>query len=302
VCFVRNKVDIDCTNEIEDGNAGSEEAALLDIRNKAYAQMQEKGAAQYANDDQLFLLSAKYAHAVQPDQPKYDFDRLRHALHSSIKDEMKRSQVKQIFSKNARALASCRADECRILVADYILASAASGAIPVPGVSQVGDIAILAKACGEFQRIFCLTEAQLSAPGMAGFGTYLALKMGTSIPFIFGVSQMANWAADGTSFVPVLGIPLSMVLGASVSALGMWLTLTAVVSRLEEIGAATYEVVMNLRHDNIDERHVELQTLVDELFPQSETEQSVGRSFGTSLREMTADSNSGTGDDWPPMV
>lgn len=255
--------------------------ALAAIRKRAREQLCAKDAGGHFDDEHFFLVSAKYSHAVQHAPPKYDFAKLRYTLHHSIKDEMKRLQVGEIFEKNAKALAACRAKECHQCVSDYVIASAASGAIPVPGVSQVGDIAILVKASEEYQRIFCLTEAQLPSDALAGFGTFLALKLGTSIPFIFGVAQLANWAADGTAWVPVLGIPFSVVVGASVSALGMWLTLRCVISRLEEIGAAAYEVVMNARHDNVAERRQELEGLVERLFPEIETDDTLAESLHT---------------------
>lgn len=275
VCFVRNKVDVDCSNEIEDNGAASAEVALDKIRERACSQLSSKEASEFAVPGHLFLLSAKYAHAVQHSPPRFDFERLRQTLHCSIKDTAKRSQVKEIFAKNAAALAARRAEECYSYVCDYTAASAASGAIPVPGVSQVGDVAILMRACEEFQRIFCLSEAQLTVPGMAGFGTYLALKISTSLPCVFGVAQIANWAADGTAWLPMLGIPLSMLLGASVSAIGMWLTLSAIISRLEKISADAYEVVMHSRsHDEAGVQAM-LKRRVDELFPEQETEASL---------------------------
>jgi GTPase Era involved in 16S rRNA processing len=281
VYFVRNKIDGDCANEVEDGNEVDAEAAMVSIRHRAHEQMRAKDCLDFADDDHIFLVSAKYSNAVQCSPPKFDFERLKKALQTSIRYEMRRAQVGDIFTKNAKGLASKRADECRGLVSDYIIASAASGAIPVPGVSQVGDIAILARASEVFQRIFCLTEAQLPGGALAGFGTYLTLKVTTSVPAIFGAAQLANWAADGIAWVPVAGIPFSMVLGSCVSAIGMWLTLSAVISRLEEVAAAAYEVFMNAKLDNLDENHRCLKSLVDSLFPVVETEESLNQSLQT---------------------
>jgi GTPase Era involved in 16S rRNA processing len=280
VLFVRNKVDIDCANAIDDGEESSEDAAMASMRQRAKDQLTARACGHLADDEHVFLVSAKYAHAVQASPPRFDFERLRDTLQTSIRSEVKRSQIKAIFAKNSKGLARWRADECRPLVSQYIIASATVGAVPVPGVTQVSDIAILVKAGQEFQRIFCLTEAQLQGGPLAAFGGYLTIKLATSIPACFAVAQLASWAADGIAWVPAFGIPLSMVLGSGVSAAGMWVTLTALVNRLEEVGTMVYEIIMTERYENnMTEAQSDLYARVDRLFPQSETEDALEQSI-----------------------
>mmetsp|Transcript_48356 Transcript_48356/g.138120 ORF Transcript_48356/g.138120 Transcript_48356/m.138120 type:complete len:449 (+) Transcript_48356:60-1406(+) len=248
VYFVRNKVDIDCQNELEDGNAASESQAHEAIRGRAYQQLRALDFEEHADEGHLFLLSAKHAHAVAADPPKYDFSRLKASLVSGIRDQAKQAQVRQIFLKNAKALALCRAQECRRLMSYYVLASAAAGAIPLPGVSQVGDLTIITEACEAFQRCFCLTEAQVSATDIAGIGAYLTLKIATSVPFILAISQAANIVVDGIAWVPVFGIPFSIVVGSSVSSIGMWVALTTILDKMTDVAAAVYDFEMNGSH------------------------------------------------------
>jgi len=268
VYFVRNKVDVDCRNEVEDGNAASEEEALAMIRQRAYTQMATKGLQGQVDDTHLFLISAKYMQAVGVEPPRFDFKRLKAALESSIRDEAKRLQVKQIFLKNAKALAECRAEECRQLLPNYVVASMAGGAIPVPGVSQFGDVAILAKACQRFQWIFCLAEAQVSKTDLAGIGAYLMLKVSLSLPFILTVSHTASaCAALGIAWIPVVGIPFSMVVGAGVSGVGMWMSLLTIVEKMREVAEAVYAFELEGGRGGAASGSAALWGLIDGAFP-----------------------------------
>jgi len=269
VYFVRNKVDVDCRNEVEDGNAASEEDALAMIRQRAYAQMSAKGLQGQADEAHLFLISAKYIQAVGAEPPRFDFQRLKAALEGSIRDEAKRSQVKQIFLKNAKALAECRGNECKQLLSCYVAASVAAGAIPVPGVSQVGDMAILAKACQQFQWIFCLAEPQISTTDLAGIGAYLMLKTSLSLPFILAVSNAGLACADGLAWVPVVGVPFSMVLGAGVSGVGMCVALSIVVEKMQEVAEAVYAFELEDRPGAAASGSAALRGLIDGVFPEA---------------------------------
>jgi len=259
------KVDIDCDNEVEDGCSKSTEEALRKLRQRAYEQMHQHGLGDLANEKHFFLISAKYKNAVV--RPKFDFERLKYSLQTSISDEARCRQVELLFAKNARDLAHSRAEECRALVSSYVLAAASSGAIPVPGVSVAGDVAIVVAACRQFQYTFFLEDSQLGAPEFAKIAMYLSAKVAASIPLFFGVTCAASAAADGMIWIPLAGIPISVAVGSSVSAVGTHLTLHSIINSLERVTQAVYEAMMHCRSGSLTRDMDQVRSLIDELFP-----------------------------------
>mmetsp|Transcript_46434 Transcript_46434/g.81712 ORF Transcript_46434/g.81712 Transcript_46434/m.81712 type:complete len:94 (+) Transcript_46434:1-282(+) len=77
-----------------------------------------------------------------------------------------------------------------------------------------------------------------------------------------------NWVADGAAFCPIFGVPLSVLLGSSVSAAGMWITLTAIIWRLEQIAAQVYDFVLHETSKvDAEAARTNLQRAIESTFP-----------------------------------
>jgi len=111
----------------------------------------------------------------------------------------------------------------------------------------------------------------VAASDCAGIGTYLTLKLGLAFPVIVAVSQCTTAVVDGMAWVPVLGIPFSIVVGAGVSALGMWVALMTIIDRMEEVAEAVYAFELNGQLGEAAPYKATLQGVIDDAFPEGGT-------------------------------
>lgn len=135
VFIVRNKVGQDCRNQLEDGNFDTQQEAFDNIRQRAENQIASiDGGRHFVENNLLFLIEAKYEHAVRqipPQQPfQHDFHRLKEAIATHMRDEATAAIVDSIFKMSVSKLAQMRSDQCRAIVWKYTLAGMGSGAMP----------------------------------------------------------------------------------------------------------------------------------------------------------------------------
>lgn len=117
VFFVRNKVECDCENEVEDGRFSTFQEAFDNLRSKTFDEFRHKGMDRFADDKYIFLVSAKYKEAVF-DEPKADrpwqcdWQRLKGAIFEDIQDELKRDTLKAVLFREAQTLAKVKKAMC----------------------------------------------------------------------------------------------------------------------------------------------------------------------------------------------
>lgn len=136
--LVRNKVGQACKEEVEDGNMETEEQAFLKMKSTSFDQVaaasSECDSEVFKDPSRLFLVEAKYKDAVlarPPRQPyQKEFQRLKVAIQTGIKDEARAAQYKAICDEDAAGLAKARAEACRKCITGHALAGGAVGIIP----------------------------------------------------------------------------------------------------------------------------------------------------------------------------
>jgi len=270
VFIVRNKVGADCRSEVEDGNAGSLQEAFEKIKQRAMEQIkvEPQYAEVFANDKHLFLIEAKYRDAVDV-QPTHafqkEFHRLKDELRQGIRDEANQAQIRAILSGDATALAKARAKECRELVSTFVWCAVSAGAVPIPGVSEVGTLGIASFAFKVFVEKFRLTSADLvgSASELLNVAAWLGTYIGNRLPAMLATAFAADTAADGLLLIPVVGVVVSAVGGAALSGMFMHRFCTSLIDRLQQ-AAEQFYLMQFSREVNAQNFQAAVEQLFDE--------------------------------------
>ncbi|XP_053191177.1 interferon-inducible GTPase 5-like [Scomber japonicus] len=211
--FVRSKIDNDVRSEKRSQREFNEETTLAQIRENCIKGLQK----QDFETSQVFLVSSFDLHL-------YDFRLLEETLERELPEHKRNALLfavpgvsMEIINKKKEALQS--------QIKYYALLSAGVGAVPVPGVSLVADIAIIVGVVTKYVFAFGLDIPSLKRLAQTTGVPYedlinviispLAATTITTDLIIKVLQSLGSTAAliaaeEGCRFIPVLGIPLAM--------------------------------------------------------------------------------------------
>uniref|UniRef100_A0A8C4YQ34 IRG-type G domain-containing protein n=1 Tax=Gopherus evgoodei TaxID=1825980 RepID=A0A8C4YQ34_9SAUR len=145
--FVHSKVDLDLTNEKQNGD----KEGTLKWRNKCIKDLKEAGVA----STQVFLIS-------KWDLGKYDFPKLqKETLENELDDQKRHIFILVMPNISAKILEKKKA-ELQEHIWEVALLSCAIGVLPVPGLSLICDVAILVFHMKRYCLAFGLDEESLT--------------------------------------------------------------------------------------------------------------------------------------------
>ncbi|XP_060113910.1 interferon-inducible GTPase 5-like [Heteronotia binoei] len=147
--FVRTKVDQDIDNERRKGNF-SEKDTLGEIREDCLCNLREEGVVK----PKVFLTSRWHLN-------KYDFPLLQKTLADDLND-LKRCLLVMAMPAFSRELLQEKKAVMVALILKKAIMSCAVGAIPIPGLSIIVDVALLVDTMKNVAEVFGLAEDSLN--------------------------------------------------------------------------------------------------------------------------------------------
>ncbi|XP_030399384.1 interferon-inducible GTPase 5-like isoform X2 [Gopherus evgoodei] len=270
--FVHSKVDLDLTNEKQNGDKEgtlkwrnapanrphhySESAILKAIREKCIKDLKEAGVA----STQVFLIS-------KWDLGKYDFPKLQKVLVDELPSH-KRHACLQSLSNIVKETLKKKKEQLQTQIWLKSLASCGVAAIPIPGLSIVCDVAMLMTSLKEYCRNFGLDENSLAALARQANKPIAELKAVIKSPLreeitkdlvIEILTKFATGAVQYTTlflkFIPVAGAVVGSVAAAAVALPTTKIMLQNFLDDVAADVARVLEVVMEGEVSNLERKH-----------------------------------------------
>ncbi|KAL8219471.1 UNVERIFIED_CONTAM: hypothetical protein K2H54_025382 [Gekko kuhli] len=161
--FVRSKMDVSMAAEIRNPNFNMDKS-IQKIRRYCYDNLTKAGES----NSRVFLVSRR-------DLNMYDFPDLQETLESDL-DDLKRHALILAMPLFSRKILEKKKAAMEALIWKLAIVSCAIGAIPVPGLSLVCDLGILAGALLHFYKVFGLDEESLRRVAKVFGKDYQVLK------------------------------------------------------------------------------------------------------------------------------
>jgi len=243
--FVRTKVGADIANNKKAHRKTQEKDDVVrDIRESTQKQLKENGCEHVP----VFLIDSYELN-------KFDFDLLERRL---IEDfpEMKKAALVLTLQATSKEMINHKVAELRSRMWKLAALSGAVGAIPVPGVSMVMDISIVAAESGFYFTQLGLDETSLKR--YAEFTNTDYQSLSSIVVRIFGdlgirafvetfiktgTLVAAAAAEEGLKLLPVIGSLIGALIGAPLSFAGTYCTLKLVLDKMERVALEVAECV-----------------------------------------------------------
>lgn len=212
--FIRTKIDIDIRNDRDDHPYPEEkqeekEMALLEkVSSNCLVHLEEGGLG---TENPIFLISGKLRYIG-----RWDFPALQEKLLESI-PALKREALTLSLQCNSKAIVNRKVEALKARIWMVATMSAAGGAIPVPGMSAVIDMMLVAHEIREYKKQLGLDDKTLHGLAIRhGLDEEKLIKIVglTNIPKAATAAAFAMAAEEVMSFfLPIAG----MVVGAAMS-------------------------------------------------------------------------------------
>ncbi|XP_074548734.1 interferon-inducible GTPase 5-like [Halichoeres trimaculatus] len=213
--FVHSKIDDNIRNERRSQREFSEERTLTQIRETCIQSLQDQGF----ESPQVFLVSS-------PDLQQFDFPLLAETLERELPD-LKREAFQLAMPNTSLEMIDRKKKAFKSKIKYLATLSAAVAGVPVPGLSFAVDLSLLVGVITRYVFAFGLDISSLKKMSYHSGVPYEELKEVVTSPLAATVltpalvsnllvqtaSLVALIAAEeGSRFIPILGIPVSMIL------------------------------------------------------------------------------------------